>query len=89
MKIRKLYLLNVLYEMAATNLNHHVDNKFYNYFMYNDVNWLIDNHEKITKDFLDNYDKYQFDIAHNYFKYITDFNINELEEVIKRMVEEI
>lgn len=89
MRIKKLYLLNILYEMAATNLNHQIDNNFYDYFMHNDIEWLIDNYQEITRDFVRNYDRYKFDIAHNYFKYITDFNINKLEQIVKRMVEEI
>lgn len=65
MKIINLDELNKLEQMSRIMLNHNIDNDFYNYYMFNDINWLIENQEKIINDYESNKFKCIFDILIN------------------------
>lgn len=60
MKINKLNKINELNEMASALLNNGIDNKFYDYYMLNVVNWLLENEEKIRSDYENNKYKCKF-----------------------------
>lgn len=64
-KINDLYYLNMLKSKASILLNHNIDNAFYDNFMFNDINWLFNNYEKIESDYQNNLDKLKFDIILN------------------------
>lgn len=64
MKIRHLYVLNILEEMASENLNRRIDDKFYDYFMHKGLDWLLDNAEKIVNDFYNNISKFGWELEH-------------------------
>lgn len=88
MKIKYLCLLNLLREMASAMLNHEVDNEFYDYYMEKDLNWLIDNREKIVNDVVNNYDKLEFDFRAKYYNYLNQWNKTELKSAVEKIIEE-
>ena len=88
MKIRKLEVLNILIEMAGAMLNHRVDDEFYDYYMLKELNWLIENRNKIINDYVNNYDKLKFDFENNYFNYINKFDVREIKKIIEEMLNE-
>ena len=88
MKIKYLCLLNLLREMASAMLNHEVDNEFYDYYMEKDLNWLIDNREKIVNDVVNNYDKLEFDFRAKYYNYLNQWDKTELKSAIEKIIEE-
>lgn len=88
MKIRKLEVLNILNEMAEAMLNHRVDDEFYDYYMFKELNWLIENRKKIINDYVNNYDKLKFDFENNFYNYINRWSKNEIEEAIETMLNE-
>lgn len=88
MKIKDLYVLNLLWEMASAMLNHKVDNEFYDYYMEKDLNWLIDNREKIVNDVVNNYDKLEFDFRAKYYNYLNQWDKTELKSAVEKIIEE-
>ena len=60
MKINELDKINELNEMASILINNGIDNKFYEIYMFNDVNWLLENEEKIRSDYENNKYKCKF-----------------------------
>ena len=86
-KIKNLYSLNVLNEKCKILLNN--SNKlnseiqdFYDFYFLNNLDWLIENQDKINSDFYNNIDKMKFDIV---FSNLEDrvniiLNITDLEE---------
>lgn len=60
MQIVELQKINKLNEKALLLLNNKINVSFYNYFMFNSVEWLIENQEKIEKDFNENMEKLEF-----------------------------
>ena len=62
MKIKYLWLLNILDEMRSENLNHTIDKEFYDWTDYKSIDWLYENAETIVADFYNNIDKYKFEI---------------------------
>lgn len=88
MQIKELYVLNLLDEMASAMLNHEVDNEFYDYYMEKDLNWLIDNREKIVNDVVNNYDKLEFDFRAKYYNYLNQWNKTELKSAVEKIIEE-
>lgn len=65
MRINKLYELNILNTKAGILVNHHIDNEFYDYYFENELNWLLENKDKIEDDFNKNIDKLKFDVILN------------------------
>lgn len=85
MKINNLYKINNLNEKAGMLLNHNIDNDFYDFYMNNEINWLIENEDKINKDFTNNINELKFDIILNSN---LDERINLIVELKKASVEE-
>ncbi len=65
MKIQDLYKINILDRKAALLLNNNIDNSFYDNYMFKDLEWLLENQNKIESDFNNNIDKLKFDIILN------------------------
>lgn len=65
MKIQDLYKINTLDRKAALLLNNNIDNNFYDNYMFKDLEWLLENQNKIESDFNNNIDKLKFDIILN------------------------
>ena len=65
MKINELHLINQLNEKAGILLNKRIDNKFYDYYFENDIEWLLNNKNKIESDFANNIEKMKFQIILN------------------------
>ena len=86
-KIKNLYSLNVLNEKCKILLNnsnklHNEIQDFYDFYFLNNLDWLIENQDKINQDFYNNLDKMKFDIV---FSNLEDrvniiLNITDLEE---------
>lgn len=74
-KIKDLYLILVLDELASANLNNAIDPEFYDYYFNNGFNWLINNGKIIINDFFDNINKMKFEIKHKneYFPHTSEF----------------
>ena len=95
MKIKYLWLLNILDEMRSENLNNTIDKEFYDWTDYKSIDWLYENAETIVADFYDNIDKYKFEIKNrkDYFpitsRYLEFSNFKYdrrwMEEAIKEM----
>ena len=95
MKIKYLWLLNILDEMRSENLNNTIDKEFYDWTDYKSIDWLYENAETIVADFYDNIDKYKFEIKNrkDYFpitsRYLEFSNFKDdrrwMEEAIKEM----
>ena len=95
MKIKYLWLLNILDEMRSENLNRTIDKEFYDWTAYKSIDWLYENAETIVADFYDNIDKYKFEIKNrkDYFpitsRYLEFSNFKYdrrwMEEAIKEM----
>ena len=95
MKIKYLWLLNILDEMRSENLNHTIDKEFYDWTDYKSIDWLYENAETIVADFYDNIDKYKFEIKNrkDYFpitsRYLEFSNFKDdrrwMEEAIKEI----
>lgn len=65
MKINELYKLNELNTKAGLLLNNSVDNDFYDFYMTKNLEWLLENKEKIENDYINNIAKLKFDIILN------------------------
>lgn len=74
-KIKDLWLILVLDELASANLNNAIDPKFYDYYFNNGFNWLINNGKIIINDFFDNINKMKSEIKHKkeYFPHASEF----------------
>lgn len=89
MKIKDLYDLERLNEMCGMLLNRRIDVEFYDYFMLKDLSWLLENEEKITKDFENNIEKMRWDILLN-SKIINDiYGYEALDSLLKDGVEKL
>lgn len=64
-KISELELLNELDQKCSILSKHHIDDEFYCFYAVKNINWLIDNKDKIITDFEQNTDKLKFDIILN------------------------
>lgn len=78
MKIKNLEEYMILKEMATNNLNKRIDDKFYDYFMYKDTQWLVDNKDKIIDDFYSKDNK--FERENGYYPNIQEFKFSNLKE---------
>lgn len=81
-KIHGLYDLNRLNEKCRILLNNHINDEFYECYFLNNLDWLIENQEKISNDFSNNLYKIKFDVI---FSDLDDrvnliLNIKDLEE---------
>ena len=81
-KIKNLYSLNVLNEKCKILLNNNINPDFYDFYFLNNLDWLIENKDKINQDFYNNLDKIKFDVI---FSNLDDrikliLNIKDLEE---------
>ena len=74
-KIKDLWLILVLDDLASANLNNAIDPEFYDYYFNNGFNWLINNGKIIINDFFDNINKMKFEIKHKkeYFPNASEF----------------
>lgn len=84
MKINKLLVLNILNEMACTCLNRQVDNKFYDFYFEKDMQWLLDNWQKIFNDFysLDT----TFERENGHLFHVKDFSKQDVKDIIMKEV---
>lgn len=57
--------MEILERKAAMLLNHNVDNKFYDYYFLNGSDWILENEERINKDYNNNVYLMKFDIILN------------------------
>lgn len=64
MKIKNLYLINILEEMASISLNKRINDELYDYYMFNDLEWLLDNAERIINDFYSNINRFSWELEH-------------------------
>lgn len=80
-KISNLYLYNTLEEMASSNLNKQLDNKFYDFYFLNGFNWLVENAKKIINDFFSIDHKFEYE--NGYFKFTEYHDKDFLLEAIK------
>lgn len=66
-KIKNLYSLNILNEKCKILLNNSnkltdINLEFYDFYFLNNLDWLIENQDKINNDFNNNINKMKFDI---------------------------
>ena len=57
--------MEILERKAAMLLNHNIDNKFYDYYFLNGSDWILENEERINKDYNNNIYLMKFDIILN------------------------
>lgn len=62
-KIHDLYNLNRLNEKCRILLNNNINLEFYDFYFLNNLDWLIENQDKINNDFNNNINKMKFDIV--------------------------
>lgn len=86
-KIKNLYSLNILNEKCKILLNNSnkltdINPEFYDFYFLNDLDWLIENQDKINQDFYNNIDKMKFDIVFSNLDERVNLilNIKDLEE---------
>lgn len=60
-----LFKINELREKCRWLCNHSIDQKFYDFWFKNEIDFLFNNQEKIEKDFKNNINKMKFDIILN------------------------
>ena len=65
MKILDIDDLYILEKKASILLNRSIEPSFYDYFSQKPIEWLIENREKIEKDFADNLQKIKFYVIMN------------------------
>ena len=70
LKINDLVKINILEKRCEILLNCRIDDRFYDYYMFNKINWLLENEDKINNDYFNNLDKIKFDV-------ILNSNLNE------------
>lgn len=92
-KIKNLYSLNVLNEKCKILLNnsnklHHKIQDFYDFYFLNDLDWLIENQDKINQDFYNNLDKMKFDVIFSDLDERVNIilNITDLEEFAEYVI---
>lgn len=78
MKIKELNEINILKDKTSILLNHNIDSDFYDYFFEKDISWLVENKQKIEKDFTNNLEKMKFDI-------IINSKLDERYELVKSL----
>lgn len=81
-KIKNLYSLNILNEKCKILLNNNINTDFYDFYFLNDLDWLIENQDKINNDFKNNLDKIKFDVIFSNLDERVNIilNIKDLEE---------
>lgn len=86
-KIKNLYSLNILNEKCKILLNNSnkltdINPEFYDFYFLNDLDWLIENQDKINNDFKNNLDKIKFDVIFSNLDERVNIilNIKDLEE---------
>lgn len=89
LKIIDLFELNELNEMATILLNHNVDNKFYDYYIFKDLSWLLENKKKIINDFDSNLKEIRFDILINSYNLCFEYGPMILKQILKEGKEEL
>lgn len=86
-KIKNLYSLNILNEKCKILLNNSnkltdINPDFYDFYFLNNLDWLIENQDKINNDFKNNLDKIKFDVIFSNLDERVNIilNIKDLEE---------
>lgn len=86
-KIKNLYSLNILNEKCKILLNNSnkladINPEFYDFYFLNNLDWLIENQNKINNDFKNNLDKIKFDVIFSNLDERVNIilNIKDLEE---------
>lgn len=84
-KIKNLYSFNVLNEKCKILLNNNINPEFYDFYFLNDLDWLIENQDKINNDFKNNLDKIKFDVIFSNLDERVNIilNIKDLDEFAK------
>ena len=86
LKINDLIKINILEKRCEILLNCRIDDQFYDYYMFNGLNWLLENEKRITNDYFNNLDKIKFDVILNSNlneRFNLILKINSLEEFAK------
>lgn len=86
-KIKNLYSLNILNEKCKILLNNSnkltdINLEFYDFYFLNNLDWLIENQDKINNDFNNNINKMKFDIVYSNLDERVNIilNIKDLDE---------
>lgn len=84
-KIKNLYSLNILNEKCKILLNNNINPDFYDFYFLNNLDWLIENQDKINQDFYNNLDKIKFDVIFSNLDERVNLilNIKDLDEFAK------
>ena len=77
LKINDLVKINTLEKRCEILLNCRIDDQFYDYYMYNKLNWLLENEDKINNDYFSNLksDRVKFEV-------ILNSNLNERFDLV-------
>ena len=95
MKVKDLWLLNILDEMRGENLNRRINAEFYDWTGIKGIEWLYENAETIVADFYNNIDKYKFEIENReyYFpvtsRYLEFSNFKDERRFIESAIKEM
>ena len=95
MKVKDLWLLNILDEMRRENLNRTINAEFYDWTGIKGIEWLYENAETIVADFYNNIDKYKFEIENRkyYFpatsRYLEFSNFKDERRFIESAIKEM
>lgn len=86
-RINELWIINNLEEMSEAMVNHSIEKEFYDYYMIKELDWLVENAEKIINDFYNNINKFDFDLKNNYYNFAGEWDKKSLLEAVKEMKE--
>lgn len=80
LKINDLVKLDTLEKRCEILLNCRIDDRFYDYYMFNKINWLLENEDKINNDYFNN-----LNLASVKFHVILNSHLNERFNLILKI----